>query len=74
VLAQDLRLEAAVSVARHIDVKRSIFSQQRLAGIAVAAVGVVRWLVPLVNEVLVELRIQCRLDRDQRWTPVAGQR
>lgn len=51
VLAHNLRLEAAVAVSWHVDIKRAILGQQRLAGIAVAAVGIVRRLMLLSQKV-----------------------
>src|SRR5271166_3241563 len=65
VLGNQQRLEAAVAVARRLDPHLAVTGQHRLAGAAVAVVGgVVGSVRPgLVAEVMVQLRVQSRLDQ-----------
>src|SRR5690606_27035677 len=65
VLGDQQRLEAAVSVARHLDADRAILGQHRLGTLAIALVADRRWLSGpgRVAQVMVHLTGQGALDQ-----------
>jgi hypothetical protein len=79
-LGHDLRFEAAVAVAGHLDPDRADLGQHRLAPVPVAGVAPVPagGVVAFVAEVIGELPLQGRLDQPlgqlRQQSTLAGQR
>jgi hypothetical protein len=64
VLAHDLWLKAAVAVKRDIDIECAILGEQRFAGIAIAAISIAGWLVPVIAKRVIQLGIERGFNRD----------
>jgi hypothetical protein len=64
-LGHDLRLEAAVAIARHVDLDRTVLGQHRLAigAIAVVAAAAARRIALLVAEMVRQLGTQGALEQ-----------
>lgn len=63
-LANDLWLETAVTITWDINIEGIVLCLQSLAGITVATVGIVRWLVALVAKIFIHFSVERSLDRD----------